>query len=245
MNNTLRIAGLSLLLSGCIITSPGTGVSGGALPACTAKDTEFEKARFDEWPDAYHKKVSKVIEAHIKTLQSINTEQLTCTSDDYSGLTKPTPALRELAESLPPWKDEEALNKLSEADIGTVLLEYLRIYECSLNERRNNVLALRVQKESASEGSSTGLLTDRGEIDTEKELQENIIERELLIAKPTLERTLTVIGGQDRLRPLSVTIECLKRASLDMRNVLGLNAQVAACMPRARDARGSLRDLAD
>ncbi len=63
-------------------------------------------------------------------------------------------------------------------------------------------------------------------------------------ARPTLERTLSIIGGLDRLNLLKLDIECLRRASLDLRNTLGLVAEAASCMPRSWDVRGSLRDMA-
>ena len=45
----------------------------------------------------------------------------------------------------------------------------------------------------------------------------------------------------DRLRALESGMECLARTSLDIRNALGLAAETAACLPRAWDARTSLR----
>jgi hypothetical protein len=69
-----------------------------------------------------------------------------------------------------------------------------------------------------------------------------LIAKERRIARPVLQRTLQLIGGMDRLEPLGVDIECLKRTSLDIRNSLGLISQAASCLTRIEDTQGSLRD---
>ena len=77
----------------------------------------------------------------------------------------------------------------------------------------------------------------------EQTIQFKKMKEEVALARPTLHRTLSLIGGIDRLRPVDSSFECLQRASLDIRNILGLTAEVTSCLPRILDTRGSLRDL--
>lgn len=234
---------LALLLAGCtvlgacgIVTTPNTGTDLQALAACTGSGSMFDHISFDDWPKTYHSTVANVIEAHMDSLKDATKLQLQCTAPDYASMVKPTQDLRDLAGQLPPWQDSQKLQSLSEADIGPVLLEYLRVYECALNER-NNFKMIKIQQEKNGGNDFTNA--------TEASREEGIIDHELAIARPALDRTLQIVGGADRLRPLALDIECLKRTSLDIRNILGLVSQVSACLPRVRDARGSLRDLPD
>lgn len=205
----------------------------------------FATDPFDSWPQMYHSTVASVVDAHIKSLQDTTTLPLECSATDYSSVIKPTAALRNLAQTLPPWKDAEKLQKLSEMDIGPVLLEYVRIYECALSERRNT-LDIQILKDFANNSSSSsanGLSMERDDMNT-KDTEERLkIAKEIAVARPALDRTLMIIGGEDRLHPLSIDIECLKRTSLDIRNILGLVSQASACLPRIRDARGSMQDI--
>jgi len=124
--------------------------------------------------------------------------------------------------------------------MGTVLLEYLRTYECALSERQS-FLNVILQNSSAQQNASIG--NSRDTYNEANASERQTIARELSLARATLDRTLLVIGGMDRLRPLTVDIECLKRTSLDIRNITGLISQTSMCLPRVRDARGSLQDL--
>jgi hypothetical protein len=146
--------------------------------------------------------------------------------------------LKKMAKMLPVWKeDDKALEDLSEADMAPVMLEFLRVYECSLREREMYLSIYILRDEDGSGSLLFGDYVDR------KEEQDQQIHRELIIARATLERILGLMGGYDRLRPLALDIECIKRASLDLRNVLGLAADASSCMPKSWDTHGSLRDL--
>ncbi len=231
----LRIA-LLALLSGCV-SAPDWEWSGGEqLSPCTGKDGPFEEMDLEKWPDTYHGKVSGVIDAHMKKMEDMSTADIQCTAEDYPAMFKASGELQALASTLEPWKKRT----VSELELAPVLLEYLRIYECSLDEKRY-FLTTEQQKSSAS---SAGTQLGYGSFISGKTEDEIMIRRELATARPILERTLSIVGGLDRLKPLAMDIECLKRASVDLRNGMGLVAEAAACMPRAIDARGSLRDLA-
>ncbi len=231
-------AGLLLLLSlTAVLTACRDRTQEGAqarrLPPCTAEGSVFGGMRMAAWPEHYHRTVAAVVEAHLRRGSEVATAPLLCTAADAAWTEEATEELRAMARMLPAWRGEA--DRLREADFVPVLLEFLRIYECSLNEYRNTRWALRTQ---------TGAV-ERGPL-LQRFLEENaLIERELTIAQPALERTLLVTGGIDRLRPLAYGTECLKRTSLDLRNVLGLAAETSACLPRAWDVHGSLRDLAD
>ncbi len=247
MNKNLFLSALLpalLVLGGCthILTTSPVGQDETRLAACTGKDTMFAEIPFNEWPQKYHSTVASVVDAHEDNLKDIDTLKLECTADDYASTLKPTGALKELARTLPPWKESRALDKLSEMDLGPVLLEYLRLYECALLERRDS-LSIEVLKDFAGSSSSKDTTAmPREDFNKTGNDQRRTIDQEIRIARPTLDRTLLLVGGEDRLRPLSMDIECLKRTSLDIRNIMGLVSQATACLPRVRDARGSLQD---
>ncbi len=245
MNKFPALLTAALLLGSCA-GSLGQAVDAdtGRLDACTAEGSPFETLPFSEWIKTYHETVDDVVESHVESLRDINTTQLQCTADDYASLVKPTDALFSLAASLPAWESEVRKKALSETEIGPVLLEYVRVYECALNERRN-YLSIIIPKEWRNDPATSSDPLSWLDADRSATEQQRMIDHELLLARPALDRTLLMLGGYDRLRPLSLDIECLKRTSLDIRNILGLVSQATACLPRIRDARGSLRDLPD
>jgi hypothetical protein len=206
------------------------------LAACSENNILFPKDlplgigqdRIDLWRDRYHGTVSAIVDAHFTPTR------IQCTADVRE---LPSGSLQALAAQLPPWEDHATLVTLSEGDIGAVLLEYLRIYECALQNRALS-LAPDIAKDITKDGR-----WELGKFVTEHPKQEQKIQKELTLARRALHRTLALLGGIDRLRPLSTSLECLQRASLDLRNVLGLAADTTACLPRIWDARGSLRDL--
>lgn len=246
LGGALLCAAAALTSCSLLLGSGDVGEETNHLAPCTASGSVFATLPFDQWPTTYHDTVNGVIEAHLNALTQLNTLKLQCTASDYAGMAAPTDALARLAATLPPWKHLKSPQTLSEAEIGPVLLEYLRIYECALNER-NNFISLVVQRDYQSSMSAAGVKPipsmQRIPYNEAKAADEAVISRELTVARATLDRTLLVVGGEDRLRPLSLDIECLKRTSLDIRNILGLVSQASACLPRLRDARGSVRDL--
>jgi hypothetical protein len=220
---------LGLLLAGCTATDLGPDYGTHNLPPCTAKGSVFADLPFDEWPQHYHSTVSDVVEAHVQ-----NTDALVCTADSYADLDKPTTALVSLASTLPPWQDPQHLQHLSEADLGAVLLEFNRVYECSLLEQ-GMFLPVKVQPAVTVQGLYRQTITQ----------QQQVIQQELATARPTLDRLLSLIGGVGRLKPVRMEVECLTRTSLDMRNVFGLVAEATSCLSRIGDARTSLRSPAN
>lgn len=223
---------------------PDVGGSSEHLPPCTMANSPFMGVPFDDMPTLYHDTVSKVIDAHLSAVGSIATTPLTCTANTYRALVKPSKELTELAEKLPEWGTTRT-EELSEVDLAPVLLEYLRVYECAIEER-SSFLGLIIVDERGRTTEENGVVRktlSRSDLNAEQERQSAVIARELTVSRITLERTLSFLGGIDRLRPLSVELECLKRTSLDLRNTLGLASEAMSCMPKMLDARGSLRDL--
>ncbi len=166
----------------------------------------------------------------MQTMKGITEQPIACTAADYASVIPPSGALRAIGEMIPAWKNR--LGDLHESDMSSVLLEFLRVYECSMNEYLEKFPVM-------DRTNMTGtFLEQQGRI-------AETVRREEAVSREALVRTLGLIGGFDRLQPLNVDIECLKRASLDLRNVTGLTADVSSCLPRAWDAKGSLRDLAE
>lgn len=204
------------------------------LGACEESEDVFPSSLdfsdpIERLSEDYHQTVDAVVSAHAE-------QRAIACSDNLKET--PSAALRSLAEKLPPWKDSEDLNDLAETDIGPVLLEYLRMYECALKEE-----LFFMPSRVANDVELTNVVHLPVWLRTFAGRWRRIGD-ELFFARKTLNRTLTYIGGADRLRPVDASLECLQRSSLDIRNILGLTADASACLPRAWDARTSLRDAA-
>ncbi len=231
VGSPMTLALLCLLLASCAGEGRREADQSAHLAACTAVGSPFASLPLSAWPEMYHRTVAQAVDAHLRQMGGIAEVPLQCTASETIRVEEATEELRELARSLPAWKSRA--DSLSESELTTVLLEFLRIYECSFNEWKD------VRWSKSLSGADVGARSVR------LEAENTLITRELTVAKPALERTLLIVSGFDRLRPLSYGTECLKRTSLDLRNVLGLAAEATACLPRSWDARGSLRDLAD
>lgn len=223
-----RIATLGLLLFTLVSLSGATAVRGddaapNTLGACAGNPTLFPRDKFWQWKDLYDARVRTVIGQH-QTHRQIECAEL--------AEEQPSSALRLLAQQLPPWKDGQTI---TEGDMATVLIEHLRVYRCAMEEalfKQTDIPDTRGTGVMDIFRRSQALLTAKERIDHEK-----------IAAPKALERTLKILAGSDRLRPLDSALECMARTSLDIRNSLGLTAETAACLPRAWDARTSLRDL--
>ncbi len=203
--------------------------------ACSAEGSQFAKTPFKEWKKLYNESIDAVIEAHMKSMRGISELAIQCTAEDYRAVVPASSALKKVAEMIPAWKDRANAGELHESDMAVTLLEFLRVYECSMNEYIQNFPIIA----RASKGMGIA------DLHNDEVAAASIIIRERIVSRKTLERVLSLTGGFDRLQPLSIDIECLKRASLDMRNTLGLASDVSSCLPRIWDAKGSLRDLTD
>jgi hypothetical protein len=231
MNRFLQssaMMGIALVLAGC---EAGVGrVESLRLSPCSAEGSVFAERDFTEWKNVYHDAVNAAVESHMQTMRGVTDQPIACTAENYASVLPPSSALRSIGTMLPAWKDR--LDELHESEMSAVLLEFLRVYECSMNEYLETFAI-------SDRSNMTGtLLEQQGRVS-------NTIRNEEAIAREALIRTLSLTGGFDRLQPLNIDIECLKRASLDVRNTVGLAADVASCMPRSWDIKGSLRDLAE
>lgn len=237
---------IAILTASCV---PGTtspqhdALDATILPACTADATLFALLPFDKWGLIYHELTDAAISAHLNSFTKQGSDSpffsnLQCSAPDSAGLLQPSGPLFLIATKLPPWRDPKNLARLSEQDFGVVLLEFLRIYECALKIHRD-FLDINIVNDNALRSL---LPFDLGQFGAEHKRRKQIIETELLIARSALERILMTTGSLDRLWPFLLDLECIERASLDLRNVTGLVSESASCMPRLWDARGSLRD---
>jgi len=206
------------------------------LAACSGSSIVFPKNRFifltnpvERLRRDYHATVEKVITAHMEERTIVCTE----------GVREvPTEALNDLAERLPPWRSPIRSAGLRESDISAVLLEYVRVYECALKEHEY-FGATRVAKDTED---GAGIFNIFRFLNTSAE-RTDLIRKELIFARRALERTLALLGGMDRLRPVDASLECLQLSSFEIRNLVALAADAASCIPRALDAKTSLRDI--
>ena len=219
------------------------------------------------WRNTFHTTVSSVVDEYFTPAK------LECSGSSHAQAFPPRPILLKLANTLPSWRtltwqlhnektssnwwdifsggnvDWTQVNynslHLSELDIGTVLLEYLRMYECALVERTLFLPTHTLDQVSKREALLSGNILPTLEhmivaviVWTDRE---TIIE-ELLIARRAINRTVTMLSGYNRFNVLNMELQCLQQASLDMRNGLALAADSASCLPRIWNAKDPLRD---
>ncbi len=199
----------------------------------------FEDALLQDWPAMYHARVNNVIEEYLEPSSPL------CSAENSTDLLPSGEELLSLATSLPTWNDPRI--PLSRLDTSRVLLEYLRVYECALMEFETFLPYDTAKEEFSKEFFRIGNLPffDFFFSDLVKESFDRsaLIKSELSVARNALERTLTLLGGFERLRPLEAELECMQRLTLDVRNISALTAETSACLPRIWNARDPLRDM--
>lgn len=196
----------------------------------------FTNGNFADWPKSYHDTAAAVIEEHMQSF----TRAPQCDAETGNDVLPGGPKLKELAGKLPGWKGRS----VAQWEMGSVLLEFLRAYECALEER-----LYFLHPDAYDElDSKTDLDAEQQDIVLSQLIDEateedRTIAKELATARPTLNRALAVVSGLSRLLPLHTELQCVERASIDIRNALALGAEAAACLPRIWNARDPLRDL--
>jgi hypothetical protein len=208
------------------------------LSACSGSTLLFPRIKLNAleyWSATYHQNVSTVVNAVSAPAMS-----------DACSLTpvQPPTVMLALASQLPPWNDPERLLTLRRDDVGNVLLEYLRTYECALEERAME-LPIRSNEElneQAKQNGETPTGINLSQATTEEARQLKFIQKEMQLSRPALHRTLLFLASTMRLGSLGREMDCLTRASADLRNSLGLAAETSACVNRIWDARSALRN---
>jgi hypothetical protein len=197
------------------------------------EDLGFTSKNFDNWEKIYHEKVAQVVEGYLNDLKT----NADCDAENVENSMVVSESLRTLAEKLPTWKNSRS--EVRQVDIGMVLLEYLRVYECFHQER---FYFLSIDALDYLEGRGTTDITHPSLFE-EKERERPIIERQLTLSRKALSRTLALIGSINRLIPLGTELQCIEAASLDIRNAAALAAEAGSCLPRIWNGKDPLRDL--
>ena len=211
----------------------------------------------DDWKSFYHNRVSRVVEEDIGVQTGVSHSPLRrfrdppdCMEEDYGLFMKPQSELSSLAGILPTWQHPANAARLTQLDISEVLLEYLRMYECALLERLLVLPEYVARQETERQRWKFGLpalsviFFDTVDISGIKTGDERVrILRELAISRRALHKTITLISGMDRMRPLYEEINCFQQTSLDIRNAMSLAADAASCLPRIWNHKDSLRDF--
>ncbi len=204
-----------------------------------------------EWSYLYHSIVSAILDGHLEP----ETEQVTCDQNPHLAASGPLAAI---AMHLQPWapgrpgEDVTAtVEPPTESDMPAVLTAYLRAYTCALQERERELFQSVTAE--AFDGHDEAFEMDPHEggdedlsltaILDEVGAELLLIKEELRTVGPALARTLQYVTNRDRFSMIGTNMVCLERASLEIRNIMGLNAAVSACLPRAWDARDPLRDI--
>ncbi len=196
----------------------------------------FGDTNFAQWPKLYHETAAAIIEEHLQSFSRAPK----CAAATGNDVLPGGPKLQELSKKLPSWKNAS----VSQWEMSAVLLEFLRAYECALEERLY-FLHPDAMKELESKLEAQGESTDimLGGLIAEVSEEDETIAKELTVARPTLNRSLAVLAGLSRLLPLHTELQCIERASLDIRNALALGAEAGSCLPRIWNAKDPLRDL--
>jgi hypothetical protein len=214
-----------------------------AAIACEGNDELFPQT-YDAagaWRTTFRKTMEDLLEQHRRQM----TAPPMC---DGNIRTPPSDTLKKIASKLSPWKDDGNMEELGEEDMAAVALSYTSAYECALKERSTTIFSSKYFAhpsnggESNASSSVSGLPVNVFADDVQSE--KRVIEQELLIARPTVHRALTLVAGQGRTQPLMNSLRCLELASIDIRNALGLAAQLTSLLPRAFDASTTLRNPA-
>jgi hypothetical protein len=228
------------------------GVGGPNMPilgACTGREEEdlYEITRedlqfpgppdvIDMWTERYHKRVEQIVDEYLANMQF----EIDCLNSNVDQLVPPGAQMLALAAQLPPWENGGGAD-LSYVDTPTVLLEFLRTYECALTERYFFSFG-DVTKELKEIMARNDAELLWGEVIEEYVEQARKIGHEMSIARPAMNRVLTVTSGRGRLKNLDIEAECFYRATMDLRNAMSLAAEASACFPRVQDTKDPLRD---
>lgn len=196
----------------------------------------FTDGNFSQWPKLYHDTAAGIIEEHIQSFSRAPQCAATTGNDVLPGGQK----LQVLAKTLPSWKNKT----VSQWEMSSVLLEFLRGYECALEERMYFLHPDALNElQSALEENGESTAVDLTQLAVEVSEEDETITTELATARPTLNRALAVLAGLSRLLPLHTELQCIERSSLDIRNALALGAEAGACLPRIWNVKDPLRDL--
>lgn len=253
----LALAGLllPLLLAGCGQELYPDESDATPLPPCQTAGTPFADQDFatfkgsatlplqqdySAWRKLYRDELQKVVDAHEKLLFGDDTQQLTCDAATYQKMLPGSDALKKLAGKLPAFK--QTASQLSEMDIVPVLLEWERVYECSLNEEYTYAEP-NIDQELAKKGGDFAQFRTINIVNETAVPRRTYIESEMLAVRALNTRLDTILGGLDRLTPLAAEVSCLERATADIRNSMSLIGEASACLPRALDDKNSLRDF--
>lgn len=242
----LSIATIAIVQTGVRLTAQVAVQDITEPPACEwdtqlfpmpANSTIRTRTVSEVWSDQYHQEVSRIIAAH----QAPAGASLSCEGQPERTASAP---LKLLAEQLYPWKTQgmDAIIDLNETEMGSVLLEYQRMYRCALQQRSFPLASLVLTEMGRM--SPLGFRIDMDSFQQRVQKEQRFIATEPDIAKKALNRTLAALAGRERLQPLTLSMECLVRASTDITNELGLSATVSACLPaRTWDTKGSFLAL--
>lgn len=204
------------------------------LGTCTRKATPiFRDIPYAEWKTAYHTTTQNILQALYESRWETSAQN--CTEPAAPA------GLEQLARNLEPWKKGEHA-PFTAADTPPVLLEHLRVYECALIERAVFLpMHIRDEEYERRRGREANPLFFPQLMSLTFEQLQDIL-KELRTARPTLEQALTLVAPLGSVNGLRRNLECIQRASLDIRNALALAAEATACLPRTWNPQDVLRD---
>lgn len=249
-----------VVVSGFILQSQYTQWRAGLLQTvptlglCGIQNEKFFERKFsdvsrdndivDSWKESYHNLIREIID------QQLDDQYFTpvCDAENFAEFLKPTPIMQETIGEFDAWSEDPEAANLSRLEVGLIAYEVLRSYECALFERKSYLVS-QITDEIAFEkyGNSTPDPDDQFTVavmDISREYGDQYakIMNELEVARPALEQTLRLVNGKERTKILEAEIDCLQRASLDLRNVTSLAAEANSCLPRIWNSREVYRD---
>ena len=248
LNRTIIFLGMSIAI-GFSLHSSQAAVDDSVvnIGPCSRFDDVYEQFTFsstrpEEWPEIYHTTVAQVVAEYVD-IDSRNAAD--CTAESADRLLPAGDQLRDLADKLPLWQTEEALIALRRSDLGAVLLEHLRLYECTLNEENQLLLAQVFARDATTPAGSSSPILDTATYLEISGREQSLIDRELRTARPALNETLKLLSLRNLTSAADAELECLQRSSLDIRNAFSLSAEAMQCLPRTFDVRDPLHPVSD
>lgn len=225
------------------------------LSSCSSANNEFFGLSYDEvttdndvvdqWSVKFHDVIDELVTAQLDETE----RTVECTAETMSEFLQPTTAMQNVVQEWEPFVSDPDTTKLSRLDVGYVLLELLRQYECALQERQYFLYG-QLSQELVAEQFNLGLFRDNDDsyvtaqaVSREAGEQQQKIVRELVISRKAVEQAVRMLNGKERTAIVRAEVECLERASLDIRNATGLAAEANSCLPRIWNAKDTLYDL--
>ncbi len=246
---TVIAAGSRLPFAALLFGNPEGGETverGAETAACSSAGTMFDPEadpamrRPSAVVSRYRELAAGIVEEREEHLRAPSS--WSCDAESFEELAPDSPRLRDLAENLPSWDDDEPVVFSS---FTPLLLELQRVYECTLSEFERDVDGVVNRGHDSLYDDEEQSLPETFFTTTDRvDRLQREIQKEKRITRAAVERSVEVFRSFELASPFAVELHCLHREATDVRNNLSLIADAVSCMPRIWDISTSLHDRA-